>query len=64
MKIAFIIFNDLTTLDFIGVYDPLTRIRTMKILRFFWIWRLFIYWSSNICRGARNSAYKSQKWFV
>ncbi len=30
MKIAFIIFNDLTTLDFIGVYDPLTRIKTMK----------------------------------
>ena len=29
MKIAFIIFNDLTTLDFIGVYDPLTRIKTM-----------------------------------
>jgi len=30
MKIAFIIFNDLTTLDFIGAYDPLTRIKTMK----------------------------------
>ncbi len=29
MKIAFIIFNDVTTLDFIGAYDPLTRIKTM-----------------------------------
>ena len=29
MRIAFIIYNDLTTLDFIGAYDPLTRIKTM-----------------------------------
>lgn len=29
MKIAFIIYNNLTTLDFIGVYDPITRIKTM-----------------------------------
>lgn len=29
MRIAFIIYNNLTTLDFIGVYDPLTRIKTM-----------------------------------
>ncbi|KYC45708.1 MAG: Intracellular protease 1 [Candidatus Methanofastidiosum methylothiophilum] len=29
MRIAFIIYNKLTTLDFIGAYDPLTRIKTM-----------------------------------
>ncbi|MCC7572266.1 MAG: DJ-1/PfpI family protein [Candidatus Methanofastidiosum sp.] len=29
MRIAFIIYNNLTTLDFVGAYDPLTRIKTM-----------------------------------
>jgi len=32
MKIAFVIFNGLTTLDFIGIYDPLTRLKTMGFL--------------------------------
>lgn len=32
MKIAFIIYEGLTTLDFIGVYDPVTRLRTMGFL--------------------------------
>ena len=32
MKIAFIIFNGLTTLDFIGIYDPLTRLKTMGFI--------------------------------
>lgn len=32
MKIAFIIYNGLTTLDFIGVYDPITRLKTMGFL--------------------------------
>ena len=27
MKIAFVVFNGLTTLDFIGIYDPLTRLK-------------------------------------
>lgn len=29
MKIAFIIYNGMTALDFIGVYDPVTRLKTM-----------------------------------
>ncbi len=32
MRIAFVIFNNLTTLDFIGIYDPLTRLKTMGFL--------------------------------
>jgi transcriptional regulator GlxA family with amidase domain len=32
MKIAFIIFDKITWLDFIGVYDPITRLRSMKYL--------------------------------
>jgi transcriptional regulator GlxA family with amidase domain len=32
MKIAFIIFNGITWLDFIGVYDPVTRLRSMYYL--------------------------------
>lgn len=29
MKVAFIIYDGMTTLDFLGVYDPLTRLKTM-----------------------------------
>ncbi len=29
MKIAFLIFNGMTSLDFIGVYDPVIRLKTM-----------------------------------
>lgn len=32
MKIAFIIFDGMTALDFVGVYDALTRLSTMDIL--------------------------------
>lgn len=32
MKIAFIIFNRMTMIDFIGAYDPLTRLKSMKLL--------------------------------
>jgi len=32
MRIAFVIYNRMTALDFIGVYDPLTRLRTMHLL--------------------------------
>ena len=35
MKVAFVIYNGMTTLDFIGVYDPLTRLKTMKFLNDF-----------------------------
>jgi transcriptional regulator GlxA family with amidase domain len=33
MKIAFIIYNGMTALDFIGVYDPLTRLKTMGFVK-------------------------------
>ena len=29
MKIAFVVFEGLTTMDFLGVYDPVTRLKTM-----------------------------------
>lgn len=32
MKTGFILFNDLTALDFIGAYDPLTRLKTMDFI--------------------------------
>ena len=32
MRAAFVIFDRMTALDFIGVYDPLTRLRTMGLL--------------------------------
>jgi hypothetical protein len=32
MKIAFVIFNGLTALDFIGIYDPLTRLKSMGFM--------------------------------
>jgi transcriptional regulator GlxA family with amidase domain len=32
MKIAFVVFNGLTTLDFIGIYDPLTRLKIMGFM--------------------------------
>ena len=32
MKIAFVIFDVLTALDFIGVYDAVTRLKTMRFM--------------------------------
>ena len=32
MKAAFILFDHLTALDFVGVYDPLTRLRSMQVM--------------------------------
>jgi cyclohexyl-isocyanide hydratase len=32
MKTAFVIFNRMTALDFIGAYDPLTRLKSMQII--------------------------------
>jgi transcriptional regulator GlxA family with amidase domain len=32
MRLAYIIFNDITWLDFIGIYDALSRLRSMKYL--------------------------------
>ncbi|MFQ5896339.1 MAG: DJ-1/PfpI family protein [Nitrospinota bacterium] len=32
MKIAFIIFDGMTSLDFVGFYDPITRLKTMGFL--------------------------------
>jgi transcriptional regulator GlxA family with amidase domain len=39
MKTAFILFDRMTALDFVGVYDPLTRLRSMKIMPGF-VWDL------------------------
>lgn len=33
MKIGFVIFDGMTSLDFLGVYDPLTRLKTMGFLK-------------------------------
>ena len=32
MKIAFILFDNITLLDFIGIYDPLNRVKLLKFL--------------------------------
>ncbi|PYS91979.1 MAG: thiamine biosynthesis protein ThiJ [Acidobacteria bacterium] len=32
MQIAFVIFDQMTALDFVGVYDPLTRLKTMNFM--------------------------------
>jgi len=32
MKAAFVIFDRMTALDFIGLYDPVTRLQSMKIM--------------------------------
>src|SRR5687768_7092634 len=32
MRAAFILFPNLTALDFVGVYDPLTRLRSMSLM--------------------------------
>jgi len=32
LRVAFIIYDGMTSLDFIGVYDPLTRLRTMEFM--------------------------------
>jgi hypothetical protein len=32
VKAAFIIFNRMTALDFVGVYDPLTRLSSMGLM--------------------------------
>ena len=32
MKAAFIVFDRMTSLDFVGFYDPVTRLRSMKIV--------------------------------
>ncbi len=32
MKIAFVIYDGMTALDFVGVYDPVTRLKTMSFM--------------------------------
>jgi transcriptional regulator GlxA family with amidase domain len=39
MKAAFILFDRLTALDFVGAYDPITRLRSMNLMPDF-EWRL------------------------
>ncbi|HEY7241746.1 MAG TPA: DJ-1/PfpI family protein [Burkholderiales bacterium] len=45
MKAAFVVFDRLTSLDFVGFYDPVTRLKSMSILDDF-DWR--------ICSTARS----------
>lgn len=33
MKVAFVIYDGMTALDFIGVYDPVTRLKTMGFMK-------------------------------
>lgn len=33
MKFAFVVFDGMTMLDFIGVYDPITRLKTMGFVK-------------------------------
>lgn len=35
MKAAFVVFDRMTSLDFIGFYDPVTRLKSMKIIENF-----------------------------
>jgi transcriptional regulator GlxA family with amidase domain len=39
MKAAFVVFDRMTSLDFIGFYDPVTRLKSMKIVDDF-EWRI------------------------
>jgi transcriptional regulator GlxA family with amidase domain len=39
MKVAFVVFDRMTSLDFIGFYDPVTRLKSMKIIDDF-EWRI------------------------
>jgi transcriptional regulator GlxA family with amidase domain len=39
MKAAFVVFDRMTALDFIGFYDPVTRLKSMKIMDDF-EWRI------------------------
>jgi cyclohexyl-isocyanide hydratase len=32
MQVAFVIYNGMTALDFIGIYDPITRLKTMGFM--------------------------------
>jgi len=53
MKAAFVLFDQLTVLDFVGVYDPVTRLRSMNFMPDF-EWRL-CGWTESITddRGLR-----------
>lgn len=39
MKVACVVFDRMTSLDFIGFYDPVTRLKSMKIMDNF-VWRI------------------------
>ena len=55
MKTAFILFDRLTALDFVGVYDPLTRLRSMQVIPTF-TWSLCAF-TKDVCddKGLRFS---------
>lgn len=39
MKAAFVLFDGMTSLDFVGFYDPVTRLKSMRIMEDF-EWRV------------------------
>lgn len=39
MKAAFVVFDNMTTLDFVGFYDAITRLKTMKFMEDF-TWKI------------------------
>ena len=39
MQVSFVIFDQMTSLDFIGFYDPVTRLKSMNIIDDF-EWRI------------------------
>lgn len=39
MKAALVIFNKMTFLDFVGFYDPMTRVHSMRLMPAF-EWRI------------------------
>ena len=39
MKAAFVVFDNMTTLDFVGFYDAITRLKTMKFMEDF-AWKI------------------------
>ncbi|RCX12504.1 cyclohexyl-isocyanide hydratase [Anaerobacterium chartisolvens] len=47
MKATFIIYNGMTALDFVGIYDPITRLNTMGFLPDF-VWEISAY-TEEVC---------------
>ncbi|MDR3589017.1 MAG: DJ-1/PfpI family protein [Negativicutes bacterium] len=51
MKIAFVIYPDMTALDFVGIFDPLTRLKTMGFMDDL-TWEICAYTDAEVRDGA------------